>query len=94
MLFTFFLTEISKAIRIYFDSYVFHFFSSFPQKSNTRRVVSELHAIDTTVNLETFFQKIQFEKFNQSSLGTYELLIKDYKNFHAASIHYGISFVL
>lgn len=53
-------------------------------------VVSELHSFDSSVNLETFFQKIQFEKFNQSSLGTNELLIKDYKNFHAASIHYGI----
>jgi inorganic pyrophosphatase/exopolyphosphatase len=59
-----------------------------------KRVVNELHAIDPTINLDSFFQKIQSEKFNQSSLGTTELLIKDYKNFKAADIHYGMSSVL
>lgn len=42
----------------------------------------------------TLFEKLQFEKFNVSSLGSYDLLRKDYKEWQMGSVKCGISSVL
>ena len=40
------------------------------------------------------FQRVQFEKFNVAALDTADLLRKDYKDYRAGSINYGVSSVL
>lgn len=52
-------------------------------------ILSRLHALDSSVSLKDFFETIQSEKFNSSSLTTADLLIKDYKSFREGGIHYG-----
>jgi exopolyphosphatase len=43
---------------------------------------------------DALFARLQAEKFNISSLTTQDLLRKDYKQWHSASIRYGISTIL
>lgn len=40
------------------------------------------------------FQRVQFEKFNVAALGTADLLRKDYKDYRAGNVSYGVSSVL
>jgi exopolyphosphatase len=42
---------------------------------------------------DNLFSKVQYEKFNASTLSTPELLRKDYKQWHTGKIKYGISSV-
>ncbi len=48
----------------------------------------------TGLESEKLFEKLQFEKFNVSSLGSYDLLRKDYKEWHLGSVKLGIGSVL
>lgn len=43
---------------------------------------------------QVLFDRLQFEKFNVASLSTFDLLRKDYKEYSAGSIRYGMSSVL
>lgn len=43
---------------------------------------------------QALFDRLQFEKFNVVSLSTFDLLRKDYKEYSAGSIRYGMSSVL
>ena len=56
-------------------------------------VAVELLAL-TGIDQKQLFDKLQFEKFNVSSLGTYDLLRKDYKEWQMGSIKCGIGSVL
>ena len=48
----------------------------------------------TGADQKALFDKLQFEKFNVSSLGTYDLLRKDYKEWQMGSVKCGIGSVL
>jgi exopolyphosphatase len=48
----------------------------------------------TGLDSKKLFDKLQFEKFNVSSLGSYDLLRKDYKEWQMGSIKLGIGSVL
>lgn len=48
----------------------------------------------TGLESKTLFDKLQFEKFNVSSLGSYDLLRKDYKEWQMGSVKLGIGSVL
>lgn len=48
----------------------------------------------TGATQKKLFDKLQFEKFNVSALGTYDLLRKDYKEWQMGAIKCGISSVL
>ena len=48
----------------------------------------------TAADQKALFDKLQFEKFNVSSLGTYDLLRKDYKEWQMGSVKCGIGSVL
>jgi exopolyphosphatase len=48
----------------------------------------------TSLDKEKLFEKLQFEKFNVSSLGSYDLLRKDYKEWQLGSVKCGIGSVL
>jgi exopolyphosphatase len=47
----------------------------------------------TAADQKALFNKLQFEKFNVSSLETYDLLRKDYKEWQVGAIKYGIGSV-
>jgi len=53
----------------------------------------ELIAI-ASLDQQTLFDKLQFEKFNVSSLGSYDLLRKDYKEWQMGDVKCGIGSVL
>jgi exopolyphosphatase len=55
-------------------------------------VVARLSTLVDTPK-DTLFSKVQYEKFNAGSLSTPELLRKDYKEWQAGKIKYGISSV-
>ena len=65
-----------------------------PSRTDTKdeALVSRLSALVDTPK-DTLFSKIQYEKFNAGSLSTFDLLRKDYKEWHAGKIKYGISSV-
>jgi len=48
----------------------------------------------TNLDSDGLFEKLQFEKFNVSSLGSYDLLRKDYKEWQLGSVKCGIGSVL
>lgn len=48
----------------------------------------------TKADMQTLFDKLQFEKFNVSSLASYDLLRKDYKQWRMGSVMCGIGSVL
>lgn len=48
----------------------------------------------TGLDSKKLFDKLQFEKFNVSSLGSYDLLRKDYKEWQLGSVKLGIGSVL
>ena len=48
----------------------------------------------TGLDSKKLFDKLQFEKFNVSSLGSYDLLRKDYKEWQMGSVKLGIGSVL
>jgi len=48
----------------------------------------------TAADQKALFDKLQFEKFNVSSLGTYDLLRKDYKEWRMGPVKCGIGSVL
>ncbi|MCK5675184.1 MAG: DHH family phosphoesterase, partial [Spirochaetales bacterium] len=48
----------------------------------------------TGLDRSKLFEKLQFEKFNVSSLGSYDLLRKDYKEWQLGSVKLGIGSVL
>ena len=48
----------------------------------------------TGLDQKTLFDKLQFEKFNVSSLGSYDLLRKDYKEWQLGDVKCGIGSVL
>lgn len=48
----------------------------------------------TGLDQKKLFDKLQFEKFNVSSLGSYDLLRKDYKEWQLGSVKCGIAAVL
>lgn len=56
--------------------------------------VAEKLASITGADLQALFDKLQFEKFNVSSLGSYDLLRKDYKDWQMGPVKCGISSVL
>lgn len=58
-----------------------------------RDVVTRLSAI-AGGDPDALFAKLQFEKFNVAMLGTGDLLRKDYKEWGAGTVKYGISTVL
>ena len=58
------------------------------------RAVVEKLATLTGKEPQALFDKLQFEKFNVSSLGSYDLLRKDYKEWQMGSVKCGISSVL
>ena len=57
------------------------------------KAAGELMAV-SGLDQKTLFDKLQFEKFNVSSLGTYDLLRKDYKEWQFGEIKCGIASVL
>jgi exopolyphosphatase len=57
------------------------------------RIVSEMQKV-VNLNIAELFAKLQFEKFNVSSLGSYDLLRKDYKEWQMGAIKCGIGAVL
>ena len=48
----------------------------------------------TKLDKDALFNKLQFEKFNVSSLGSYDLLRKDYKEWQIGTVNCGIGSVL
>ncbi|MBB6482180.1 DHH family phosphoesterase [Spirochaeta isovalerica] len=56
-------------------------------------VAEKIMAI-TGLDRKELFDKLQFEKFNVSSLGSYDLLRKDYKEWQMGSVKCGIGSVL
>jgi exopolyphosphatase len=55
-------------------------------------IVQRLHDLDPSVDKQAFFTAIQDAKFDISSLGTSDLLIKDYKDWTANNgVLYGMS---
>lgn len=58
--------------------------------SNAAEVLVEISGLDS----KQLFDKLQFEKFNVSSLGSYDLLRKDYKEWQMGSVKLGIGSVL
>jgi len=57
------------------------------------KVADELMVI-TGIEQKGLFDKLQYEKFNVSSLGTYDLLRKDYKEWQLGEVKCGIASVL
>lgn len=62
-------------------------------KPEDEKAAEELIKI-TGIDKDKLFEKIQFEKFNVSSLGTYDLLRKDYKEWDLGKVKCGIASVL
>jgi exopolyphosphatase len=58
-----------------------------------RKIAQKLIEL-TKLDKDVLFKKIQFEKFNVSSLGSYDLLRKDYKEWQMGSVKCGIGSVL
>ena len=58
-----------------------------------RKVADDLERI-TALDPSALFEKLQFEKFNVSSLGSYDLLRKDYKEWQMGGVKCGIGSVL
>lgn len=56
-------------------------------------IARQLMAI-TSLDKDVLFKKLQFEKFNVSSLGSYDLLRKDYKEWKMGAVKCGIGSVL
>ena len=61
--------------------------------SDDERIARELISL-TALDQKTLFEKLQYEKFNVSSLGSYDLLRKDYKEWQLGDIKCGIGSVL
>ncbi len=58
--------------------------------SKAAKEIIEISGLDS----KKLFDKLQFEKFNVSSLGSYDLLRKDYKEWQLGSVKLGIGSVL
>lgn len=56
-------------------------------------IVEEMQKV-VKLNIAELFDKLQFEKFNVSSLGSYDLLRKDYKEWQMGKLKCGIGAVL
>lgn len=64
-----------------------------------RATDDDFKAVETLVEItdldsEKLFKKLQFEKYNVSSFGSYDLLRKDYKEWQLGSVKLGIGSVL
>jgi len=57
------------------------------------KIANKLIAL-TNLDQQILFDKLQFEKFNVSSLGSYDLLRKDYKEWQLGDVKCGIGSVL